>query len=177
MGGNTTTTGCPNRSAVAVNGVIYVLGGFIRGQRFSHAVEAFDTEFRAVTKRQTFNTLGQIEETQLIGMCVSLLSAQHIHPNLLPFRLERCVATRLLKTVSSLKPASAMIVFKFSIALGPEASAYPNKIVPSGFRKVETCAKKRFTVSCFSSWDSEFRTIAHAGNDPWCIEDNHVKLM
>ena len=37
--------------AVTVNGVIYVLGGFIRGQRFSHAVEAFDTEFRAVNPK------------------------------------------------------------------------------------------------------------------------------
>ena len=68
--------------AVAVNGVIYMLGGFIRGQRFSQAVEAFDTEFRAVNpKRQTFNTLGKIEEIRLIP----LLPAQYRHPNLFPF--------------------------------------------------------------------------------------------
>lgn len=43
--------------AVAVNGVIYMLGGFIRGQRFSHAVEAFDTEFRAVNPKDKLSTL------------------------------------------------------------------------------------------------------------------------
>lgn len=43
--------------AVAVNGVIYVLGGFIRGQRFSHAVEAFDTGFRAVNPKGKLSTL------------------------------------------------------------------------------------------------------------------------
>ncbi len=43
--------------AVAVNGVIYVLGGFVRGQRFSHAVEAFDTGFRAVNPKDKLSTL------------------------------------------------------------------------------------------------------------------------
>ena len=42
--------------AVAVNGIIYMLGGFIRGQRFSHAVEAFDTEFRAVNPKDKLST-------------------------------------------------------------------------------------------------------------------------
>ena len=37
--------------AVAVNGVIYVLGGFVGGTRFSQAVEAFDTGFRAVNPK------------------------------------------------------------------------------------------------------------------------------
>lgn len=41
--------------AVVVNGVIYVLGGFVRG-RFSHAVEAFDTEFRAVNPKDKLST-------------------------------------------------------------------------------------------------------------------------
>ena len=42
---------------VAVNGVIYMLGGFIKGQRFLHAVEAFDTEFRAVNPKDKLSTL------------------------------------------------------------------------------------------------------------------------
>ena len=41
--------------AVTVNGVIYVLGGFVRG-RFSHVVEAFDTEFRAVNPKDKLST-------------------------------------------------------------------------------------------------------------------------
>ena len=41
--------------AVVVNGVIYMLGGFVRGQ-FSHAVEAFDTGFRAVHPKDKLST-------------------------------------------------------------------------------------------------------------------------
>ena len=42
--------------AVAVNGVIYVLGGFVSGTRFSQAVEAFDTGFRAVNPKNKLPT-------------------------------------------------------------------------------------------------------------------------
>ena len=42
--------------AVAVNGVIYVLGGFVGGTRFSQAVEAFDTGFRAVNPKDKLPT-------------------------------------------------------------------------------------------------------------------------
>ena len=42
--------------AVAVNGVIYVLGGFVGGTRFSQTVEAFDTGFRAVNPKDKLPT-------------------------------------------------------------------------------------------------------------------------
>jgi N-acetylneuraminic acid mutarotase len=41
--------------SVAVNGVIYVLGGFVRG-RFSQAVQTFDTGFRAVSPKDKLST-------------------------------------------------------------------------------------------------------------------------
>ena len=41
---------------VAANGVIYLLGGFVRGQRFTHSVEAFDTGFRAVNPKDKLPT-------------------------------------------------------------------------------------------------------------------------
>ena len=42
--------------AVVVNGIIYHLGGFVRGQRFTHAVEAFDTGFRVVNPKDKLPT-------------------------------------------------------------------------------------------------------------------------
>ena len=41
--------------SVAVNGVIYVLGGFVRG-RFSQAVQTFDTGFRTVSPKDKLST-------------------------------------------------------------------------------------------------------------------------
>ena len=42
--------------AVAVNGVIYVLGGFVKSTRFSQAVEIFDTGFRSVNPKDKLST-------------------------------------------------------------------------------------------------------------------------
>ena len=49
--------------AVAVNGIIYVLGGFVRG-RFSQAVQTFDTGFRAVNPKDKLSTRwGELKES------------------------------------------------------------------------------------------------------------------
>ena len=42
--------------AVAVNGVIYVLGGFVKSTRFSQAVETYDTGFRSVNPKDKLST-------------------------------------------------------------------------------------------------------------------------